>query len=150
MAGRYVEDFHAGEVIELGSRTVSAEEIIDFARQFDPQYFHIDPERAKAGPFGGLVASGWHTAAIFMRLTVDRFIKGMAESMGSPGIDGIRWLKPVRPGDTLRGRTTIVDVIPSKSRADRGTLKTLGELVNQHDEVVMQMNSVGFFARRPK
>ncbi|HEV8029086.1 MAG TPA: MaoC family dehydratase [Stellaceae bacterium] len=150
MAGRYLEDFHPGEVIELGSRTVSAEEIIAFARQFDPQYFHIDPERAKASPFGGLIASGWHTVAMYMRLVVDRFISGMAESMGSPGVDGIRWLKPVRPGDTLMGRSTVVEIIPSKSRADRGTLKSLGELVNQHGEVVMQMNSVGFFARRPK
>jgi acyl dehydratase len=150
MAGRYLEDFHAGEVIELGSRTLSAEEIIAFARQFDPQYFHIDPEGAKAGPFGGLIASGWHTVAMYMRLVVDRFISGMAESMGSPGVDGIRWLKPVRPGDTLMGRSTVVEIIPSKSRADRGTLKSLGELVNQHGEVVMQMNSVGFFARRPK
>ena len=149
MAGRYLEDFHPGEVIELGSRTVSAEEIIAFARQFDPQYFHIDPERAKASPFGGLIASGWHTVAMYMRLVVDHFLSGMAESMGSPGVDGIRWLKPVRPGDTLTGHSTVVEVIPSKSRADRGTLKSLGELVNQHGEVVMQMNSVGFFARRP-
>jgi acyl dehydratase len=150
MAGRYLEDFHPGEVIELGSRTVSAEEIIAFARQFDPQYFHVDPERAQASPYGGLIASGWHTAAIYMRLTVDGFVSLFAEGMGSPGIDGIRWLKPVRPGDTLKGRVTIVDVIPSKSRVDRGTIKTLGELLNQKGEVVMQMNAVGFFGRRPK
>jgi acyl dehydratase len=150
MAGRYLEDFHPGEVIELGSRTVSAEEIIAFARQFDPQYFHTDPERARESPFGGLIASGWHSAAMFMRLMVDSFVSRMAESMGSPGVDGIRWLKPVRPGDTLKGRVTVVDVIPSKSRADRGTLKSLGELLNEKGEVVMQINAAGFFARRPK
>jgi acyl dehydratase len=149
MAGRYLEDFHPGEVIELGSRTVSAEEIIAFARQFDPQYFHTDPERARESPFGGLIASGWHSAAMFMRLMVDSFVSRMAESMGSPGVDGIRWLKPVRPGDTLKGRVTVVDVIPSKSRADRGTLKSLGELLNEKGEVVMQINAAGFFARRP-
>jgi acyl dehydratase len=150
MAGRYLEDFQAGEVIELGSKVVSADEIIAFARQFDPQYFHIDAERAKASPYGGLIASGWHTAAMYMRLTVDGFTSRFAETMGSPGVDGIRWLKPVRPGDTLKGRVTIVDVIPSKSRADRGTIKTLGELLNQHGEVIMRVNGVGFVARRPK
>jgi acyl dehydratase len=149
MARRYLEDFTAGDVIELGSRTLSAEEIIAFAQQFDPQYFHTDPERAKASPYGGLIASGWHTAAIYMRLAVDGFI-GEAESMGSPGVDGVRWLKPVRPGDTLKGRVTIVEVIPSKSRTDRGTVKTLAEVINQNGDVVMQMNGGGFFRRRPQ
>jgi acyl dehydratase len=87
---------------------------------------------------------------MFMRLMVDSFVSRMAESMGSPGVDGIRWLKPVRPGDTLKGRVTVVDVIPSKSRADRGTLKSLGELLNEKGEVVMQINAAGFFARRPQ
>jgi acyl dehydratase len=150
MTGRYFEDFRPGEVIELGSRSVSAEEIIAFARDFDPQPFHVDPERARQSAFGGLIASGWHTAAIYMRLTVDGLISAAANSMGSPGIDGIEWLKPVRPGDTLTGRVTVVDAIPSKSRADRGTLKTLGELMNQHGEVVMRIRGAGFFGRRPK
>jgi acyl dehydratase len=149
MAGRYFEDFRVGEVIELGSRTIGAEEIIAFAREFDPQPFHIDAERARQSVFGGLVASGWHTAAIYMRLTVDGLINATAHSMGSPGIDGIEWLKPVRPGDTLTGRVTIADAIPSKSRADRGTLKTLGELMNQQGEVVMRIRGAGFFGRRP-
>jgi acyl dehydratase len=150
MAGRYFEDFRAGEVIELGSRTVGADEIIAFAREFDPQPFHVDPERARESAFGGLVASGWHTAAIYMRLMVDGLINASAHSMGSPGVDGIQWLKPVRPGDTLTGRVTITDTIPSKSRDDRGTIKTLGELLNQHGDVVMQMRGAGFFGRRPK
>jgi acyl dehydratase len=149
MARRYFEDFQPGEIFELGSHTVSADEIIAFGRQFDPQPFHVDPERARQSTFGGLVASGWHSAAIYMRLSVDGFIGASANSMGSPGIDGIKWLKPVRPGDTLKGRVTVLEVIASKSRPDRGTLKTLGELVNQDGDVVMQIRAVGFFGRRP-
>ena len=115
MAGRYFEDYRAGEVIELGSRTVSAEEIIAFARQFDPQPFHVDPERARLTPFGGLVASGWHTAAMFMRLSVDGHQSAQAGSIGSPGVDEIKWLRPVRPGDTLTGRTTVLETMPRRA-----------------------------------
>jgi acyl dehydratase len=150
MAGRYFEDFRVGEVIPLGSVTVSEESIIDFARQFDPQPFHTDPVKAKDTVFGGLVASGWHTASLYMRLLVDQFIGQVAESMGSPGVDKIEWLKPVRPGDTLSGRLTVLETIPSKSRADRGTLKSLGEMVNQKGEVVMTIRALGFFGRRPR
>jgi acyl dehydratase len=149
MAGRYLEDFTAGEVIELGSRTVSAEEIIAFARQFDPQYFHIDPERARAGPFGGLVASGWHTTAIFMRLTVDHFINGMAESMGSPGVDGIRWLKPVRPGDTLHALIEVVETRLSRSRPGQGIVKVRITTLNQAEEPVQTFAPTLFVDRRP-
>jgi acyl dehydratase len=149
MAHRYFEDFSVGEVIELGSRTLSQESIIAFAREFDPQPFHTDPEAAKRSAFGGLIASGWHTASLYMRLLVDGMVSAVASSMGSPGVDRIEWLKPVRPGDTLRGRVTILDAIPSKSRPDRGTLKTLGEMVNQHGEVVMTIRGIGFFGRRP-
>ena len=149
MAGRYFEDFRVGEVLQLGSRTVSEADIIAFARQFDPQPFHVDPVRAKASVFGGLIASGWHTASLFMRLLVDGFIDQVVESLGSPGVDKVEWLKPVRPGDTLTGRLTIMELIPSKSRADRGTIKTRGELINQKGEVVMTIRGVGFFGRRP-
>jgi acyl dehydratase len=149
MARRYFEDFRVGEVLQLGSRTVSETDIIAFARQFDPQSFHIDPVRARESVFGGLIASGWHTASLFMRLLVDGFIENVAESLGSPGVDKVEWLKPVRPGDTLSGRITIMELIPSKSRADRGTIKTLGEMINQRGEVVMTIRGVGFFARRP-
>jgi acyl dehydratase len=149
MALRYFEDFRIGEVLTLGSRQVSEAEIIAFARQFDPQPFHTDPERARSGPFGGLVASGWHTCSLYMRLLVDSFVSTVAESMGSPGIDKIEWLKPVRPGDTLSGRLTILELIASKSRPDRGTIKCLGEMLNQHGEIVMAIRNVGFFARRP-
>ena len=150
MAGRYFEDLRVGDVIELGRRTVSQDEIVRFAREFDPQPFHTDPERARQSAFGGLVASGWHSAALYMRLLVDGFVSTMAESMGSPGIDRIEWLKPVRPGDTLSGRFTILETTPSKSRADRGAIKARGELLNQHGEVVMAIHSVGFFGRRPR
>ncbi len=149
MALRYFEDFRVGEVLQVGSHSVSEAEIIDFARQFDPQPFHTDPVKARDSVFGGLVASGWHTASMFMRLMVDGFVAITANSMGSPGVDKIEWLKPVRPGDTLSGRITIVETTPSKSRADRGTIKTLSEMVNQHGEVVMTIRAVGFFGRRP-
>ena len=150
MAGRYFEDFTVGEVLTLGQVTVSEAEILAFARQFDPQPFHTDPERAKASPFGGLIASGWRTVALYMRLLVDGFIGSVAESQGSPGVDKIEWLKPVRPGDRLTGRMTILELIPSKSRPDRGTLRTLGEMVNERGEVVMTMRGLGFFGRRPR
>jgi acyl dehydratase len=149
MALRYFEDFRVGEVLALGSRTVSEAEIIAFGRDFDPQPFHTDPVKARDSVFGGLVASGWHTAALFMRLLVDGFVNIVAHSMGSPGVDKIEWRKPVRPGDTLTGRITISDMIASKTRADRGTMKTRGELLNQHGEVVMIIDAVGFFGRRP-
>ena len=149
MARRYFEDFRVGEVLQLGSRTVSEADIIAFARQFDPQPFHVDPARAKESAFGGLIASGWHTASLFMRLLVDGFIDNVAESLGSPGVDQVEWLKPVRPGDTLTGRLTIMELIPSKSRRDRGTIKTRGEMINQKGEVVMTIRGVGFFGRRP-
>jgi len=149
MALRYFEDFRVGEVLALGSRQISEAEIIAFAREFDPQPFHVDPERARASVFGGLVASGWHTASLYMRLLVDGLVDMVQSSMGSPGVDKIEWLKPVRPGDTLSGRATIAELIPSKSRPDRGIIKTLGELRNQKGEVVMTIRGVGFFGRRP-
>ena len=149
MAGRYFEDFRVGEVLTLGSLTVSEPEIIAFARQFDPQPFHTDPARAKASVFGGLIASGWHTVGLYMRLLVDGMISAMADSQGSPGVDKIEWLKPVRPGDTLTAKVTIVELVPSKSRPDRGTIRTLGEMVNQKGETVMTMRGIGFFGRRP-
>src|SRR5947209_7301940 len=103
---RYFEDFAAGLTVDLGNVAFTTEGIIDFARQYDPQPMHTDPEAARASTYGGLIASGWHTAASFMRLLVDEVI-GQSESIGSPGVDNLRWLKPVRPGDTLHGRFTV-------------------------------------------
>lgn len=146
---RYLEDFQPGEVIELGSRTISEAEIIAFAREFDPQPFHVDPARAADSIYGGLIASGWHTIGIFMRLAVDGFFNDTA-GMGSPGVDQIRWLRPVRPGDTLRARLTIGDVTPSRSRPDRGTMRSLAEVFNGQDERVLSMDVLGIVGRRPQ
>ncbi len=149
MAHRYFEDFHVGQVIELGRRQVGEDEIIAFATAFDPQYFHTDPAAARRSIWGGLVASGWHTASLFMRLLVDGHLNDV-ESIASPGVDEIRWLKPVRPGDTLRGRLTILEATPSKSGARRGTLKTLGELYNHKDELVMTLRAISIIGARPR
>ena len=145
---RYLEDFTAGEVIDLGSYTIGEAEILEFAERFDPQPFHVDPERAAGSIYGGLIASGWHTCGIFMRLVVDAVL-GDSSSMGSPGLDNLRWLLPVRPGDTLRGRYTVLEVTPSRSRPDRGILRFRGEMINQRDEIALSLEGVGFFGRRP-
>jgi acyl dehydratase len=142
------DDLQAGQVHELGSRTVTEEEIVAFARQWDPQPFHVDPEAAKESPFGGLIASGWHTGAMWMRLYVDSLLGGDG-GMGSPGIEELRWLAPVRPGDTLQGRLTVLDATPSGRRPDRGSVRIRGEMVNQDGITVMSMVSWGHFRRRP-
>src|SRR3712207_355775 len=116
---RHLEDFQQGEIIDLGTCTIGETDILEFARRYDPQPFHIDPERAAETIYGGLIASGWHTGSLWMRLAVDNLLADSA-SMGSPGLDNLRWLLPVRPGDTLRGRYTVLEVTPSRSRPDRG------------------------------
>ena len=145
---RYFEDFQAGDVYELGSHTVTAAEIVDYARQFDPQPFHVDESAAVDGPFGGLIASGWHTGAMWMRIYVDSVLNDTI-SMGSPGIEELRWLVPVRPGDTLSARLTVLETSPSSRRPDRGTVRSRGEMTNQRGEPVMTMIARGFFGRRP-
>jgi acyl dehydratase len=145
---RYFEDFAVGEVHELGSRSLSQDEIIAFARNYDPQPFHTDPEAAKSSAFGTLVASGWQTVAAFMSLLVKSLLNDTA-SMGSPGIEGIQWLRPVKPGDRLSGRIRILETTASKSRPDRGIVKTEGQLTNQDGELVMTIRAVNFFGRRP-
>jgi acyl dehydratase len=145
---RWFEDFQVGDVTEVGPVTVSEDEIVAFATEFDPQPFHIDPEAAKASPFGGLIASGWHTTALFMGMFVRAILLDSA-SLGSPGVEELRWTAPVRPGDTLTGRVTVTDVQPSKSNAGRGTVFTTNEVFNQNGELVMTLKARGFFARRP-
>lgn len=145
---RYFEDFRVGEVIELGSKTVTEEEIIEFAKKFDPQPFHVDPERAKDSIFGGLIASGWHTGSMFMRLFADNLLNETA-SMGSPGAEELRWLVPVRPGDTLAGVFTILETNPSRSRPNMGIIRAKSEILNQKGEVVMRMVGINFIGRRP-
>ena len=147
MPPRYYEDFAEGDRIDLGSVSLSAEEIVEFATRYDPQPMHVDPEAARRSIYGGLIASGWHTAATYMRLLVDGLM-GEAKSHGSPGVDQLRWLKPVRPGDTLRGRFTILECRPSNSRPEWGIVRSRGEMINQADEVVMSCEAVNFFERR--
>jgi len=145
---RYWEDFRVGDETVHGSHEITAEEIVRFAREFDPQPFHTDPDAAADGPFGGLIASGWHTAAIYMGLFVRNVLLDSA-SMGSPGVEELRWLVPVRPGDVLTGRSRIVDAWPSEGDTSRGTVVGEHELVNQRGEVVMRLRARGHIARRP-
>lgn len=147
MAFRYFEDFRPGETIALGSKTVTEADIIGFARDFDPQSFHTDRQAAQHSTFGGLVASGWHSCAIFMRLLVDGLLKE-SSALASPGVDEIRWLKPVRPGDTLRACIKILEATPSRSKPDRGLVKHACELSNQNDDIVMTMRALSIFGRR--
>jgi len=145
---RYFEDFSEGQVFELGEERITEAEILGFARRYDPQSFHVDPEAARGSLYGGIIASGWQTGAIYMGMMVRGLLQDSA-SLGSAGIDELRWLKPVRPGDTLRARLTITSVKPSAKHAGRGTVFTMGELFNQAGEKVMFVRSSGMFARRP-
>jgi acyl dehydratase len=144
---RYFEDYLPGAVFECGRTPVTEAEIIEFARRYDPQDMHVDAEAAARGRFGGLVASGWHTAAVTMRLVVDNFLP-KAASLASPGLDELRWLKPVRPGDVLRIRVTVVEATPSRSRSDRGMVRSLVETLNQDGDVVMSMKPMNIIRRR--
>jgi acyl dehydratase len=144
---RYFEDYVPGTVCEFGEVRVSEAEIIDFARRFDPQGMHVDPQAAARGPFGGLIASGWHTAAMMMRLVVDNFLSQKA-SLGSPGINELRWLRPVRPGDVLRVRVSVLEATRSRSKPDRGVVRTLMEVLNQHREVAMSLKAMNIIACR--
>lgn len=143
----YYEDFHVGDTFDLGPLSVTEEEIIAFARQFDPQYFHLDPERAKDSIYGGLIASGWHAGALFTRMYVDGLLNEMA-GMGSPGLEQIRWLQPVRPGDTLHGRLTVVEARVSKSRPDMGILRVNCEMFNQQHALLMTISGTNYVARK--
>jgi acyl dehydratase len=146
---RYWEDFVVGEALALGATPpVTAEAIVAFARQYDPQYFHVDPARAKESIFGGLVASGWHTASMVMRLWVDAIVSKTV-SMGSPGVEDLRWPAPVRPGDTLTSRAVVLETRPSKSRPEMGLVRWRAETSNQRDELVFTMTGTSFIGRRP-
>lgn len=144
----YFEDFYPGQEIDLGKRTVTEEEIIAFAREFDPQPFHIDREAAAHSIYGGVIASGWHTCSMMMRMVVDGLMCS-ASSMGSPGLDGVRWLQPVRAGDTLAVRYLTVKVKPSSSRPDRGVVWSKWVATNQRGEDVCTIEGMGMFGRRP-
>ncbi|MCB2021087.1 MAG: MaoC family dehydratase [Burkholderiaceae bacterium] len=142
------EDFQAGQVREFGAVTLTQEEIIDFASRFDPQPFHLDDAAGRATPYGGLIASGWHTCAIAMRMMCDEYLLDAA-SLGSPGLENLRWTAPVRPGDTLRMRLTVLARRVMQSRPEAGLVDTRWELTNQRGEVVLDMRGWGMFGRRP-
>ena len=144
---RYFDDYIPNSVYEFGKVTVDEAEIIDFAQRFDPQTFHIDTEAAKHTMFGGLIASGWHTAGITMRMLVDYYLPSNA-SLGSPGLEELNWRKPLRPGDQLSVRVTILDAKRSRSKPDRGIIRTRVETLNQNGEVVMDLTAVNFLLCR--
>ncbi len=142
------EDFHEGQILELGSRTVGKDEMLSFARAYDPQPFHLDPEAARASIFGALISSGWLTASLYMRLLVDGLLN-KTTSQGSPGVDALRWLKPVFAGDTLSASARVLETRPSRSRPTIGIVKMEGAVRNQHGLAVLTLVSNGLFGRRP-
>ena len=143
----YWEDFREGEVREFGETQVKREDIVRFASEFDPQPFHVDDDAARKTMFGGLIASGWHTAAMAMRMMCDAYLLKSA-SLGSPGIEQLKWLLPVRPGDTLRMRLTVLESRPMQSKPGVGLVRSRHEVLNQHGQAVMQMEGYGMFRRR--
>ena len=145
---QYFEDFPVGRTLEMGPLQVKADDIVRFARQFDPQPFHLDEEAGRKSLFGGLSASGWHTAAIGMRLFYDGFLKDSA-SQGSPGIPKLRWTKPVRPGESLSLRASVSEAKPSASKPDRGFVTIDYSMQNQTGEVKLQMIATHILLRRP-
>jgi acyl dehydratase len=144
----YFEDFTVGQELRLGGRTVTEQEIIAFAREFDPQPFHVDHDAAAASIFKGVIASGWHTCSMMMRMVVDGLLSH-SSSMGSPGLDSVRWLKPVRAGDTLSVVYITKEVRPSASKPDRGVVVSVWQASNQHGEIVATVEGMGMFGRRP-
>jgi acyl dehydratase len=145
---RWFEDYAVGETFEFGDHAITDTEIIEFARRYDPQPFHVDAAAAAASHFGGLIASGWMTGSVLMRMVCDHFIAPRS-SMGSPGLEQIRWRVPVRPGDRLSARITVVEVRPSTSKPDRGSLLLRQEAINQAGQVVMSIEGWAMIRRRP-
>lgn len=145
MTGAF-EDIEVGQSRETASRTVTEAEMIEFSKEFDPQVFHLDPEGAKNTVFGGLCASGWHTASLMMRLQMDAWKSDY--SMGSPGFDDLQWRKPLFPGDTIHVRATCIEKKPSRSKPDRGSAIWRTEVINQKDEVVLSANLIGIYRKR--
>jgi len=144
---RYFEDYAPGSVCVYGQIAMTESDIVEFARRYDPQPMHTDPVAAARGPFGGLIASGWHTTACVMRVLVERYLSHVA-ALVSPGIDEMRWKAPVRPGDILRVRVTVLEASPSRSKPDRGLVRTLIEALNQNDEMVLSMRAMNLLLRR--
>jgi acyl dehydratase len=145
---RWFEDYEPGSVHEFGSIAVREEEVLAFGRRFDPQPFHTDPEAAAETEYGGLIASGWHTAGLMMRLYSDHYLSKVA-TLVSPGVDNLRWLRPVRPGDELSLRVTVAEARRLRSKPDRGLVRSDIEVLNQRGEVVMTLSALNFFLCRP-
>jgi acyl dehydratase len=145
--GSHFEDYPVGAVFAGGPITVSEQEILDFARRYDPQPMHIDKEAAERGAFGGLIASGWHTGAMMMQLLAAHFVPTPG-NLASPGLDELRWLKPVRPGDRLSLRATVLSARPSRSKPDQGVVVSLVELINQNGETVLSLKPISLMRRR--
>jgi acyl dehydratase len=146
---RYLEDYVPGSIHEFGSISVEQDEVISFAKRYDPQDFHTDPEAAKRTIFGGLIASGWQTAGLMMRLYADHYLSKVA-SLSSPGVDELRWKLPVRPGDELSIRVTVLEARRSTSKPDRGVVRSLIEVLNQNHEIVMSMSAVNLLLCRDR
>jgi acyl dehydratase len=144
----YFDDYALGSTYECGSVSIDQASIVAFAKEFDPQPFHVDPVAAAAGPYGGLIASGWHTSALVMRLLVENYLAAES-SLGSAGLDELRWPYPVRPGDTLRVRATVVESRRSLSKPDRGIVKTVVEAANSGGQTVMRATAINFMLVRP-
>jgi acyl dehydratase len=143
---RYFEDYTPGLVVDCGSVSLSEADIIAYAKEYDPQPFHIDP--SFDSPYGGLIASGWHTISLVMRQLVDNFISGES-SLGAAGVDEVRWPRPVRPGDTLHVRAKVLEARRSNSKPDRGIIRTLIEAANEQGDQVLRMTAINFVRARP-
>jgi acyl dehydratase len=148
MTERWFEDYVVGRTAEHGSIRVDENELVEFGRRFDPQPFHVDRESAAAGPYGGLIASGWHTCALMMRLLAQEYLSPVS-SLGSPGVDELRWIRPVRPGDELFLRTTVTEARLSRSKPDRGLVRTQVELVDSSGDVVLRLLAMNLIRSRP-
>jgi acyl dehydratase len=145
--GRYFEDYPVGAVYTGGPIKVSEAEILDFARRYDPQPMHVDKEGSASGRYGGLIASGWHTGALMMQMLAKHFVP--EGNLASPGLDELRWILPVRPGDCLTLRVTVLEARPSRSKPDQGIVKGLVEVLNQNGEAVMSLKPISLMRRRP-
>lgn len=145
---RYFEDYRPGLVSRSGREYVQEKDVIEFAQRFDPQWIHTDPARASMGPFGGLIASGWHTASIMMRIFVSSYLNENA-SLGGAGVDGLRWVSPVRPGDILSAKFTVAEARRSRSKPDRGIVQTEIEVCRENGEIVMTLRTVSMLRTRP-
>ncbi|ODU08757.1 MAG: acyl dehydratase [Rubrivivax sp. SCN 71-131] len=148
MSERWLEDYVEGAVHELGTVTLDSEELLEFARRYDPQPIHTDPDLAARGPFGGLIASGWHTCGLMMRLYAVNYLSPVS-SVASPGMESLRWPQPVRPGDTLSVRVTVLEARVSRSKPDRGVVRSRVEMFNQHGALVMTMDAANMILCRP-